>query len=224
METPYLPKSIFKEDFENVYEPAEDTFLLLDALEKDLNYLEEIVQICLECGSGSGTVITALSKTFLKNKLSSPTMIATDINPQACGTTKKCALFHKQDHIEVVNTNLAEALVDRLENKVDLLIFNPPYVPTESHEFEEGDKQPIYYSWAGGNNGRQLIDTFLKSYVTRLLSKPKGVAYLVALEENKIDEISNCLISYGIRGFTVTQRRAGRELLSIIKYEWLEKV
>lgn len=220
METPYLPKSVFEKDFENVYEPAEDTFLLLDTLEKDLDELKGAVQICVECGSGSGTVITALSKTFSKNGPNYCTMIATDINPQACRTTKKCALFHKQDNIEVVRTNLADALVDRLENKVDLLIFNPPYVPTELSEIQEGNKQPLYHSWAGGSDGRRLIDTFLKSNVTRLLSKPRGVAYLVALEANKIDEICNYLTPYDINGFVVAKRKAGCELLSIIKYKW----
>ena len=33
---------ITKEDFEHIYEPAEDTFLLLDALEKDIQTLKDL--------------------------------------------------------------------------------------------------------------------------------------------------------------------------------------
>ena len=45
-------------DFENIYEPAEDSFLLLDALEQDLVYISQTLKptICVEIGSGSGII------------------------------------------------------------------------------------------------------------------------------------------------------------------------
>ena len=46
-------------DFDSVYEPAEDTFILLDALEADLSLLANS-RVCLEIGSGSGCVSTFL--------------------------------------------------------------------------------------------------------------------------------------------------------------------
>lgn len=218
METPYLPQAIFGKDFENVYEPAEDTFLMLDALQNDLTYLNERAFVCLECGSGSGTVITAISKSLVNP--SSRSMFATDINEEACKTTKKCADYHKQHNIQVVRTDLAESLVDRLENEVDLLIFNPPYVPTASDETNTKTKNQIQLSWAGGESGRKLIDKFLTTYVTRLISKPHGVAYLVALEENNIRELLDLLSNHSIRGTIVMERRAGFESLYIIKYTY----
>lgn len=217
METPYLPQALFADDFRRVYEPAEDTFLLLDALEKDLPDLRKHVSICLECGSGSGTVITALSKSLDDSRL----MFATDISIEACKTTRKCAVLHGQCHIQVVRTDLAESFVDRLSNQVDLLIFNPPYVPTDIAEINTGASNQIQLSWAGGESGRQIIDRFLIGFVPRLVSKPHGSAYIVALEENNIEELLNLLVpKFCIKGAIVAHRRAGSESLYIIKYTY----
>lgn len=71
METPILPVSRFGHYFERfVYEPAEDTFLLLDALEAELDKIQKIEpKLCVEIGCGSGTIITALIKTLSTSKV-----------------------------------------------------------------------------------------------------------------------------------------------------------
>lgn len=220
MQTPYLPKSVFGDDFQFVYEPAEDTFLLLDALEDDLTTLKKTVNICLECGSGSGTVVTALSMALDQDKTFNRLYIATDINPKACLTTKKCAFYHGQSNIQIVQTDLAESLVDRLKGSVDLMIFNPPYVPTDDND-SIADSKLIQYSWAGGQIGRDSTDQFLKIYVTQMLRKPSGLAYLIALHQNNIDELKDYLKDdHGIYGEVVLERQAGSEKLYVIKYRY----
>lgn len=222
METPHLPKSIFGKDFQNVYEPAEDTFLLLDALENDLETLKKDAIICLECGSGSGTIITALSMALDADQASSNRlMLATDINEFACQTTVKCAAYHNQSNIQVVRTNLAQSLIDRLKNSVNLMIFNPPYVPTDKDEDLAASRQ-LQYSWAGGVKGRELVNQFLNTYVTSMLCRSNGSAYIVALHQNNIEELKDYLKKdYHIQGEVVLERRAGSELLYVIKYQFV---
>lgn len=42
METPYFNHDEFKDDFLNVYEPAEDSFLLLDAMQNDVDLIKSL--------------------------------------------------------------------------------------------------------------------------------------------------------------------------------------
>ncbi|KAM9031095.1 methyltransferase N6AMT1 isoform 3-T3 [Sarcophilus harrisii] len=114
--------------FREVYEPAEDTFLLLDALEEAAAELMG-VEICLEIGSGSGIVSAFLASIIGPQAL----YVCTDINPKAADCTLETALCNKV-HIQPIITDLAKGLLPRLFRKVDLLVFNPPYVVTPSEE------------------------------------------------------------------------------------------
>ena len=121
----------------SVYDPAEDTFLLLDALEKDSDKIRHSnPRISLEIGSGTG-IVSAFCAKFLPEN--SCLLLATDINPNAVRNTVKTAGLNDVN-VEVVHCDLAGPLTGQLGGKVDLLLFNPPYVPTASEELSEGKK------------------------------------------------------------------------------------
>ncbi|KAJ3044506.1 HemK methyltransferase member 2 [Rhizophlyctis rosea] len=141
-------------DYRNVYEPAEDTFLLLDALEDDLKFLKDRKPtLCLEVGSGSGCPITFLGT------LLGPTAhyLTTDINSHANRATLQTATRNKVS-LDTINTHFTTPLLPRIHHAVDVLIFNPPYVVTPS---EEVGSHSIEAAWAGGLDGREVIDAFL---------------------------------------------------------------
>ncbi|KAM3676916.1 methyltransferase N6AMT1 [Ammospiza maritima maritima] len=196
--------------FRDVYEPAEDTFLLLDALERDADSLREArVEICLEIGSGSGVV-----STFVASSILGPgaLYLCTDINPMAAYCTQETALLNNV-HLQPVITDLVKGLSSRLNGKVDLLLFNPPYVVTPS---EEVKSQGIEASWAGGKQGREVMDRVF-SLVPDLLS-PGGLFYLVTIKENNPDEILETMKRSGLKGTRVLSRRAGQEMLTILRF------
>ncbi|XP_066115691.1 methyltransferase N6AMT1 isoform X7 [Saccopteryx bilineata] len=165
--------------FSDVYEPAEDTFLLLDALEAAVAELPR-VEICLEVGSGSGVVSTFLASMIGPQAL----YMCTDINPEAAACTLETARCNRV-HLQPVITDLVG-----------------------SHG--------IQAAWAGGRNGREVMDRFFP-LVPDLLS-PRGLFYLVTTKENNPEEILKTMKMKGLQGMTALTRRAGQEVLSVLKF------
>ena len=85
--TPSL--SHFKsKDYESFYEPSEDSFLLMDAIEKDMEFIiARNPSYCLEIGSGSGCVISFAASLLGCSRV----YFATDLNPSANLATEKTA-------------------------------------------------------------------------------------------------------------------------------------
>lgn len=214
METPVV-SSFTESETASVYEPAEDSFLLIDALEKELSeILLRRPTICVEVGSGSGIVSAAIAKALGNSCY----CIATDIN-EGAATMTKTTCERNGAHVDVVVNDLVECLADRLRNHVDLLIFNPPYVVTPSEEVHSD--QLLTRSWAGGMKGREVMDK-LASYVPEMLSDC-GLYFLLVIKENDPGDVCKLMSTYGLQGKTVIARRCGAESLSVLRFEKLKK-
>ncbi|CAE6506344.1 unnamed protein product [Rhizoctonia solani] len=219
-----------KDDFMRVYEPAEDTFLLLDALEEDVDHLRALKPgVCVEVGygelrgtkcnanrssSGSGCVSAFLGR-ILENE---PCLIVTtDINPRAA----KCTEATGQQNgvsLNAVVCDLVQPLRYRLHGHVDVLIFNPPYVPTEEEEaMIAQSRAEIAGAWAGGFDGMAVTNRLLDE-LDSILS-PKGCFYLVALKQNNPQGIIDRMREqWSLDGKVILQRRAGREHLFVLRF------
>jgi release factor glutamine methyltransferase len=198
---PSLDHATFQ-DWNLVYEPSEDTFLLLDALFADRAALRTS-RVIVEIGPGSGVVSTYLAK------LTSNKVLAVDVNAAACDLTKRTAEANEQ-RVDVMRGDLCGALRSR---SVDALVFNPPYVPTADEEVGGGG---IEASWAGGLRGRRVLDRLLP-HVARVLA-PAGRFYVVCVAENDPASIVSYLRERGLNGETVLRRRARNEALSVLRF------
>lgn len=212
--------------FDNIYEPSEDTFFLLDALELELPYL--LVKrplIVAEIGSGSGIIISALAKYLNYQKHG---FYAIDINNHACTASQKTA-FINNVNVEVINMDLLSAFK---KNSIDLLVFNPPYVPTShfesnlpehkkfydddaSTEFEERNEKMVIKSWAGGKDGCEIINRLLEKLKDILA--PNGIFYLLLIKENKPEQIRKYLDQNGFSTEQLIDRKIRGEHLLVLK-------
>lgn len=207
---PLLPE--MPSDYLHVYEPSDDTFLLCDALEADRSNLHaDSPKVALEIGSGSGCVITFLAMLLKAGDIHTH-CLATDINPSAALMTLTTAKANKVN-IDVVRTKFVDGLLDSLSGKVDVLVFNPPYVPTPN---EEVCGSGIEASWAGGEDGRVVIDQFLP--LLPMLLSEHGKCYMVLVQDNKPAQIARILSSqYNLHTEIVLKRQAFNESLQIMR-------
>ncbi|GAK63842.1 s-adenosyl-L-methionine-dependent methyltransferase [Moesziomyces antarcticus] len=207
-----------RSDLRRVYEPAEDSFALLDALEADADALRTSLgtsaPLCVEIGSGSG-VITAFLAQILG--ATAAAYVAIDVNEHA----NRCTVAtgkHNGVRIEAARASLLSALQPRAREKIDVLLFNPPYVPTEEEEEQmaQHDKD-IAGAWAGGATGTKLVDALIDHGVIADALAPNGRFYLVAIKQNDPEGIVSRLCSQALQAEVVLKRRAGGEHLHIIR-------
>ncbi|XP_039023875.1 methyltransferase N6AMT1-like [Hibiscus syriacus] len=116
-------------------------------------------------------------------------------------------------HAELINTNIMSGLESRLAGSVDLLVVNPPYVPTPE---DEVGREGIASAWAGGENGRSVIDKILP-VADKLLSE-RGWLYMVTLTANNPSQICRQMMKKGYASRIVVQRSTEEESLHIIKF------
>ncbi len=133
---------------ENVYEPAEDSFLLAENLAVDEG--ERVIDM----GTGCGLLgVLAAAK--------GGRVLAVDVNPYAVRCARNNAAFNNvRGSMAFLRSDLFTAFSEAA--KFDLVVFNAPYLPTELGEGASW----LEHAWAGGASGRQIIDRFLDGVPT----------------------------------------------------------
>ncbi len=143
----------------SVYPPAEDSYLMQDILKKEVpNLLEQNPELkFLEIGPGSGIHLETVRKLGIKKE----NIFSVDINPDAVAHCSSLGFNCKQSN-----------LFENVEDKFDIIIFNPPYLPEDERE-DCASKTAT----TGGIKGCEIINRFLresKNYLTK-----EGKAYLI---------------------------------------------
>ena len=95
--------------------------------------------------------------------------LATDINPRATQCTYRTGIQNNVP-LEPLLASLAGPLHPRLKRRVDVLVFNPPYVPTYDEEMSGAQNDAgIAGAWAGGSNGMRVTNVLLDQIDVSLL-------------------------------------------------------
>ena len=93
-----------------------------------------------------------------------------------------------------------------------MIVFNPPYVPTETSDV----KEVIERTYAGGKQGIEVIDKAIEQ-ASRLLSS-QGLFYMIGLEENNFDTLKQLANHVGLDIDLVLKRRTLIERLFVVEF------
>jgi len=183
-----------------VYEPAEDTFQLLEAIK--IKKCDSV----LELGTGCGIIALECSRRGAN-------VVCTDINPHAVDITKHNYLKNKSflnGKIDVRRGDLFSAV--KSDEKFDVIIFNPPYLPTESDE-KIGGSGWFDVATDGGKDGLFLTRKFIKQVAKHL--NEKGHAYFVFSSLSDRKKLDKCLSKSKLKSEVVLSRWFNDEQIDI---------
>ncbi len=178
-------------DPDQIYPVREDTLLLLDAAEKEAGPSDRV----LEVGIGSGFIAQRIQR-----QVSS--LVGTDINPHA-------VRMARAKGIDVVQTDLAAGLCGRF----DLVLFNPPYLPTQP---DERIDDWLEFALDGGGSGRRVIERFAREVGSVLA--PKGRILLVISDFTGPDAVEEIFEENGMTGGRVENASLEGEHLFVYRF------
>lgn len=224
------------------------------SLSPSARHAARAIPLVLELGSGSGVVSAFLAANAQHIFGGSVLCACTDLNPHACRATAETIrkeLLRKREEgkeqgeqeaaglfIGVCNADLEGPWVT---GAVDVLVFNPPYVPTpeipsrpdtmgdplsREKDMHVGFEEEEYYlglAYAGGNDGMEVTNRLIERLPDILSTR--GCAYIVLCAQNHPEEVKGRIRQMGAewRAETVgsSGKKAGWEKLQIMR-AWRE--
>jgi release factor glutamine methyltransferase len=191
--------------YEEVYEPAEDTFLIADILNRTAAEGETV----LDVGTGCGILAVVASKKAKR-------VVATDVNPHAVECAKRNAKANRaSSKVQVRLGDLFEPISETEE--FGMIVFNAPYLPSTPGEHRCWKSR----AWAGGPTGRRIIDRFIKDAPNHL--KFKGRILLVQSTLSDVEETLRKFQETGLDAKVVAEKKAAFETIVVIQASHLSQ-
>ncbi|MGQ4833305.1 MAG: HemK2/MTQ2 family protein methyltransferase [Candidatus Asgardarchaeia archaeon] len=184
----------------NTYPPDEDSYLMLDALNK-LELSSDIIGLDMGCGSG---ILTC----FLAKRIKY--VFSIDINPYALNCTLNNLILNKlMDRATVFYSNLFSSIPHNL--KFNLIVFNPPYLPTD--EYMRSNIYLDLYS-IGGKKGVGITLKFLDEAIKYMPIDGKILLLVSSLEDEQ--KINKKIVKLGLKSKIISEKKLFFEKLKVL--------
>jgi release factor glutamine methyltransferase len=178
----------------DVYEPAADTELLVKAIR-----LREGDKV-LEIGTGTGLVAIHCAKLGGR-------VIATDVCEEALALARDNVAANR------VEVDLRDGdMFEPVEGVFDVVIFNPPYLPTAPEDLTDS---PLDRALDGGPDGTEVTLRFLEGLPGHLAEG--GRAYLVVSSLQDMPKLERALLERGLASRVMGSNKHAFETISVLE-------
>ncbi len=190
----FIPDPLIACDFENVYYPSDDSFLLIDYFKEKIsdNYFDGInvkeIEYILDLGTGTGIIAILFQLFKVKSKKFNPKIVASDILENSIECAKKNESLNKfYDEILFLQSDLFKSFPDSLKSLFNIIVFNPPYLPSSPLIT---DNKKIDHSWDGGLKGFEILIEFIKKVRNFLNLQKSHYIYYISSSRTNLEELN----------------------------------
>jgi release factor glutamine methyltransferase len=189
-----------------VYDPAEDSFLIIESIQ--IKNEDRVFEI----GTGCGLIALECARLGAE-------VICSDINPYAIKLVKKNYhenKFKLKGLIDVRYGNLFSVL--NKNEKFDVIIFNPPYLPTDKNDVIDKEDW-INIATNGGIDGLNLIIKYILKLKNHL--RKNGNAYFTFSSLSSREKLNKYIIKTGLEYKIIKSRKYDDERIYVYSISYI---
>ena len=198
-----LPDPIINVDYENVYAPSDDSFLIIDYFRHcytrdffdglDMKKIKNV----LDMGTGTGILAIFLQMLKVQHPLFNPMIYASDILEDALECAKNNEKYNNfNENIAFIRSNLFESFPKSLKRSFNIIVFNPPYLPSSELGEPDERKTTIDHSWDGGIRGYEVFSRFLEE-VKDFMDPNNCATYYICSSRVNLENLNNIVDKNG---------------------------
>lgn len=224
---PLIPDPVISCDFENVYTPSDDSYLLIDYFKGNINEnqfdginISEIENI-LDLGTGTGIIAILFQLIKVQYPNFNPKIYASDILKEAI----ECAKINEEANkinkeITFFHSDLFMSFPERLKDSFNIIVFNPPYLPSSQLINQNYEKKIIDYSWDGGLKGYETLISFLENAKLFLNLKKDHSIYFITSSRTDLLELNEKIKNLSYKNKLVEKRHIFFEDIFLNKLQY----
>ncbi|MFX1477816.1 MAG: HemK2/MTQ2 family protein methyltransferase [Promethearchaeota archaeon] len=192
-----IPDPLIKCNYDIVYYPSDDSYLIINHFRNSIDddyfdgiQLENIEKI-LDLGTGTGIIAIFLQMIKSQNHKFNPQIFASDILEESIECAKKNEqLNNKNGQIQFLQSDLFKSFPEKLKSTFNIIVFNPPYLPSSEISKNEKGNNNKDLSWDGGLVGFELIIRFLHDAKYFLNLKKEHYVYCISSSRTPLDVLN----------------------------------